>query len=109
LEAVLPPHDGPAAAVPVTDVQELLPATVSPGRVALAGPHAWAEEGFRNVASWGIQLFSPSELCESTRPLLQILTAFPLISGTEAELTCSDWTRLVNPAETEDRRPGQCS
>jgi len=56
------------------DVQELLPATVSSGRVALAGPHAWAEEGFRNVASWGIQLFSPSELRESTRPLLQWLT-----------------------------------
>ena len=43
------------------DVQELLPTTVSPGRVALAGPHAWAEDDFLNVASWGIQLFSPGE------------------------------------------------
>ena len=25
------------------------------------------------------------------------------------ELTRSDWTRLVNPAETEDRRPGHSS
>ena len=25
------------------------------------------------------------------------------------ELTRSDWTRLVNPAETEDRRPGHRS
>ena len=57
------------------DVQQQLPATVSPGRVALAGPHAWAEADFQNVAGWGIQLFSPGELRESTRPLLQWLAA----------------------------------
>lgn len=32
------------------DVQELLPATVSPDRVALAGPHAWTEDDFPKVA-----------------------------------------------------------
>ena len=32
------------------DVQELLLATVSPDRVALAGPHAWTEDDFPKVA-----------------------------------------------------------
>jgi arginase len=32
------------------DVQELLPATVSPERVALVGLHAWAEDDIANVA-----------------------------------------------------------
>jgi arginase len=57
------------------DVLGLLPATVSPGRVALAGLHAWAEDDFPNVAGWGIQSFGPSELRESTRPLLEWLAA----------------------------------
>src|SRR5689334_10920345 len=69
LAAVLPPHDGPTAAVPVTmsgdglavaaltghgdpDVLALLPAIVPPGRVALAGLHAWADDDFPNVAGW---------------------------------------------------------
>jgi arginase len=33
------------------DVQELLPATVSPERVALVGLHAWAEDDIANVAT----------------------------------------------------------
>jgi arginase len=57
------------------DVQALLPATVPPGRVALAGLHAWAEDDFSNVASWDIQSFSPSELRDSTRPLLDWVAA----------------------------------
>jgi arginase len=57
------------------DVQALLPATVPPGRVALAGLHAWAEDDFPNVAGWGIQSFSPGELRESTRPLLDWVAA----------------------------------
>ncbi len=67
------------------DVQVLLPATVPPGRVALAGLHAWAEDDFPNVASWGIQSFSPGELRESTRPLLGTGTTLrepvPLVRG----------------------------
>jgi arginase len=54
---------------------ELLPATVPPGRVALAGLHAWAEDDIGNVASWGIESFSPSQLRSSTGPLLDWLAA----------------------------------
>lgn len=57
------------------DVHELLPATVSPDRVALVGLHSWTEDDFPNVAAWGIQSFSPTELRETTRPLLDWLAA----------------------------------
>jgi arginase len=57
------------------EVQELLPATFSPDRVALVGLHSWTEDDFPNIAEWGIQSFSPDELRESTRPLLDWLAA----------------------------------
>ena len=57
------------------DVQELLPATVSPDRVALVGLHAWTEDDFPNVAAWGIASFSPDDLRVTTRPLLDWLAA----------------------------------
>jgi arginase len=57
------------------DIQARLPATIPPGRVALAGLHAWAEDDFPNVVGWGIQSFSPGELRDSTGPLLQWLAA----------------------------------
>ena len=56
-------------------MQELLPATVSPDRVALAGLHAWTGDDFPNVAGWGIASFSPGDLRETTRPLLDWLAA----------------------------------
>jgi len=52
------------------DVQELLPATFSPDRVALVGLHSWAEDDFPNIAEWGIQSFGPDELRQSAKPLL---------------------------------------
>jgi arginase len=57
------------------DVQDLLPATVSPDRVALAGLHAWTEDDFPNIARWGIASFSPGDLRDTTRPLLDWLAA----------------------------------
>ena len=57
------------------DMQALLPATVSPGRVALAGLHAWTEDYFPNVAAWDVQSFGPGELRESSRPLLDWVAA----------------------------------
>ncbi|MFL5882110.1 MAG: arginase family protein [Actinomycetes bacterium] len=51
------------------DVQELLPAIVSPDRVALVGLHAWANDDIANVAHWGIRSFSPDDLRETTKPL----------------------------------------
>jgi arginase len=57
------------------DVLALLPATISPGRVALAGLHCWTEDDFPNIAEWGIRSFSPGELRDSTRPLLDWVAA----------------------------------
>ena len=66
--AVLTGHGDP-------DVLELLPAVVSPARVALVGVHAWTDEDFPNVAEWGIQSFGPDDLRETTRPLLEWVAA----------------------------------
>jgi arginase len=57
------------------DVQELLPANVSPDRVALVGLHSWTDDDFPNIAEWGIQSFGPDELRQSTRPLLDWIAA----------------------------------
>ncbi len=57
------------------EVQELLPATVSPDRVALVGLHSWTDDDFPNIAEWGIRSFGPNELRESARPLLDWLAA----------------------------------
>lgn len=55
------------------DVLQLLPATVDPRRVALAGLHAWTEDAYPNVAAWGIEAFSPAALRTSSAPLLHWL------------------------------------
>ena len=68
---------------------ELLPATVPPGRVALAGLHAWAEDDITNVAGWGIESFSPSQLRSSSGPLLDWLAA----TGCSRVAVTSTWTR----------------
>jgi arginase len=57
------------------DVQELLPATVSPERVARVGVHSWSADDLPNVAAWGIQALSPTYLGETAWPLLDWLTA----------------------------------
>jgi len=57
------------------DVQALLPATVSPGRVALVGLHAWTDDDFPNIARWGIRSFAPGDLRSSSGPLLEWLSA----------------------------------
>jgi arginase len=57
------------------EVQELLPATVSPDRVALVGLHSWTADDFPNIAEWGIRSFGPEELRQSTRPLLEWIAA----------------------------------
>ena len=57
------------------DILELLPGTVSPGRVALVGLHAWTDDDFPNVADWGIHTFRPDQLRQSTQPLLAWLAA----------------------------------
>src|SRR5262245_48255324 len=57
------------------DVLALLPATIAPGRVALAGLHAWTDDDIPNVAKWGIHSFSPDDLHDTSRPLLPWLKA----------------------------------
>ncbi|MGW9132921.1 arginase family protein [Streptomyces sp. NPDC055681] len=57
------------------DVQKLLPATVSPDRIALVGLHEWTDDDFPNIAAWGIQSYSPDQLRTSTRPVLDWLKA----------------------------------
>jgi arginase len=57
------------------DVQELLPATLSPDRVALVGLHSWEDDDLANIADWGIRTFSPEELRGSSRPLLDWVAA----------------------------------
>ncbi|MGW0828142.1 arginase family protein [Streptomyces sp. NPDC002845] len=66
--AVLTGHGDP-------DVTNLLPATVSPDRVALVGLHEWTDDDFPNVAEWGIQSFGPDELRASTRHVLDWIAA----------------------------------
>jgi arginase len=57
------------------DVQKLLPATVSPERVALVGLHSWTDDDVGNVADWGIASFSPEALRASSQPLLDWIAA----------------------------------
>jgi arginase len=57
------------------DILKLLPATITPDRVALVGLHEWSEDDFPNVAEWGIQSFSPDELRQLAQPLLEWLAA----------------------------------
>ncbi|MFF5161435.1 arginase family protein [Streptomyces sp. NPDC000348] len=57
------------------DVQKLLPATVSPDRLALVGLHEWTDDDFPNIAAWGTPSFSPDQLRASTRPFLDWLRA----------------------------------
>ena len=55
------------------DFLAALPATVDPSRLALAGLHSWSEDDIGHVAQWGLASFSPDELRDSTRPLLDWL------------------------------------
>jgi arginase len=57
------------------DVQQLLPATVDPTRVALAGLHSWTDDDYPNAAEWGVATFSPAALRTTSAPLLDWLAA----------------------------------
>ena len=55
------------------DGQALLPATVSPDRLALVGLHVWTDDDYPNIAAWGLTSFRPDDLRNSSRPLLDWL------------------------------------
>ena len=51
------------------DVLHELPATVPPEHVALVGLHEWFDDDHTNIATWGLQSFSPDDLRTDTAPL----------------------------------------
>jgi arginase len=55
------------------DILALLPATVTPDRVALVGLHEWTDDDYPNIADWGIRSFGPDEVRESGQPVLDWL------------------------------------
>ena len=57
------------------DILELMPAAVPGAHVALAGLHSWTDDDFPNVARWGLATFSPTELRDSSEPLLAWLAS----------------------------------
>ena len=57
------------------DAQAVLPATVTPDRLALVGLHSWSDDDYSHVAEWGLCSFSPDELRESSMALLAWLAS----------------------------------
>ena len=57
------------------DVLQLLPATVSPERVALVGLHAWTDDDISNVAEWGIRSFVTHKRFAVVREILAAFVA----------------------------------
>ena len=57
------------------EIVDMLPATLDPSRVALAGLHSWEEDAYANVAAWGLATFPPDDLRVSTEGLLTWLAS----------------------------------
>jgi arginase len=56
-------------------VQAVLPATVTPDRVALVGLHSWTDDDYPHLAEWDLRSFSPDEMRESSAALLAWLAS----------------------------------
>lgn len=52
------------------EITSVLPATIDPSRVALTALHAWEDDAYAHVAEWGLPVFSPDDLRDSSGPLL---------------------------------------
>lgn len=52
------------------EIVDLLPATVDPSRVAIAGLHSWEADAYPHIAEWGLTAFSPEDLRATPQPLL---------------------------------------
>lgn len=52
------------------DTLALLPATVAPARVAIAGLHSWTADVTPHLDHWGITAFAPESLRATSAPLL---------------------------------------
>lgn len=57
------------------EVRSLLPATLDPSRVAVAGLHSWTEDAIGHLDEWGIASFSPDQLRGGAGPLRDWLDA----------------------------------
>lgn len=57
------------------EFEALLPATITPANVAIAGLHAWTEDDHPHLAEWGIPSFAPDVLRETSRPLVEWLAS----------------------------------
>lgn len=51
-------------------ITDLLPATISPSRIAYAALHDWEEDAYENVGKWELPVFSPDDLRESSDALI---------------------------------------
>ncbi|MFG2730415.1 arginase family protein [Streptomyces canus] len=56
-------------------IVDALPGTVSPSRVALAGLHVWEDDQEPFTKRWGLKTLAPSELQQTSEPLLEWLRA----------------------------------
>lgn len=57
------------------DAVAMLPATLDPARLAMAGLHSWEDDAYENVRAWGPATFSSDDLRASSAPLLEWLAA----------------------------------
>lgn len=51
----------------------MLPATIDPSRVAIAGIHSWQDDVTPHITDWGITSFAPHTLHSSSDPLMEWL------------------------------------
>jgi hypothetical protein len=56
-------------------------ATIAPERVALAGLHVWTDDDYPNIAEWGLKVFSPDDLRDTSRPCS---TGLPVLAARES-------------------------
>lgn len=56
-----------------SSITELLPATIPSSRLAYAALHDWEEDAYENVGRWGLPVFSPADLRDSSAALIDWL------------------------------------
>lgn len=56
-----------------SSITELLPATIPSSRLAYAALHDWEEDAYVNVGKWGLPVFSPEDLRDSSEALIDWL------------------------------------
>lgn len=82
VQGPLSPYDGFHAMAVATligqgdaEMTSVLPATIDPAQVALAGVHILNDDEARDIRDWGLHLVGPEELHESSAPLVTWLAS----------------------------------